>query len=474
MSLSPNPAVLQRVPLRRPPSLRRPSVASLTLRAPAERASCALGFALFLLVNLILFIRPGELIDGMDDVPIYEVVICLCLLASIPVIFRQLRPQSLKLSPITFFVLSILPAIFLSSIGRHLLFIGRDQIISFLKVQAYFLLLAGLVSTTRRLRIFLIFLFVVMTLMSIVVLLGNLGVIEVNRLTAIAMEFDNADSGTAEMVSRVRGLGIFNDPNDLSLILAVGTLIGLHFLAETKNWFSRLVWAAPIGLLLLVFSLTRSRGGLLALVAGLGVFVGTRFGWRRALLIGCVAAPLLLLLNPRQTAIDLSNRNDTAQGRMELWRDSLVLFHQSPIFGIGANELGYSHHMVAHNSFIQTFTETGVFGGTIFVGAMIVPILVCLDMLKKFPRAAFPELATWNFTILAICVGYVVGMFSLSRNYTVPAYLPPGLAAALSAIAMRKYPPFRTPLDRALLRRVCVISLLLLALFESCARFLVR
>jgi O-antigen ligase len=480
MSVWPSQTILQRRPLRRRPPARSgrasafPVAGEQQLLLRNERASCGFGFALFLLVNLILFIRPGELIEGLDDVPIYEVAICLSLFVSIPVIFQQFKSHSLKYSPITVFVLAILPSIFLSSIGHHLLWIGREQINAFLKVQAYFLLLAGLVSTTRRLRIFILFLFVVMTLMSIIVLLGNLGIIQVNSLSAIAMEFDNADTGTAEMVARVRGLGIFNDPNDLSLILAVGTIIGLHFLAAAKNWFARLVWSAPIALLLWVFSLTRSRGGLLSLIAGLGVFVATRFGWRRALLIACLASPLLLLLNGRQTAIDLSNPDDTAQGRMQLWRNSLVLFHGSPIFGIGANELGNTYHIVAHNSFIHTFTETGVVGGTIFAGAMIVPILVCLDMAKKLPRAVAPELATWNFTIMAIAVGYAVGLLSLSRNYTVPAYLSPGLAAALSAIAMRRYPSFRTLMDRALLWRVCAISFLLLGLFEICARFLVR
>lgn len=450
------------------------SAPALILRRE-EPTPGGIGFALFLLVNLVLFIRPGEIVDGLDDVPIYEVAICLCLAASLPLIFRQLTWRSLRVSPTTVFVLAILPAIMLSSIGHHLLWIGREQTISFLKVQAYFLLVVGLVNSIRRLRIFLGFIFVVMVLMAIVVLLGNFELIQVQSLSALSQHVQNMDTGVDDVVSRVRGLGIFNDPNDLSLIMVVGTIIGLHFLTESRNWGGRLMWALSVAPLLWVFELTRSRGGLLSLIAALGVFLTSRFGWRRALLLACLLGPLLILtLNARQTDIDLANHDDTAQGRMQLWRDSLVLFHHAPIFGIGAGELGQTYRMVSHNSFIQTFTELGLFGGTIFVGAMLLPILMSREMAKHLPPASGSDLKKWNFTILAIAVGYVVGMCSLTRSYTVPAYLPAALMGALSAIAMRRYPAFRTPLSLALVRRVCMVSAVCIMSFELCARFLVR
>lgn len=85
---------------------------------------------------------------------------------------------------------------------------------------------------------------------------------------------------------------------------------------------------------------------------------------------------------------------------------------------------------MAHNSFVQSFVETGVIGGTMFVGAIYVPILMLWQTRNRIPSAKANELTRWNGSILAMCAGYAVGMFSLSRNYIIPAYLPAGMASA--------------------------------------------
>jgi putative inorganic carbon (HCO3(-)) transporter len=438
----------------------------------AESSPGAVGVALFLLVNLILFIRPGELIDSLDDFPIYEIVITFCLLASFPLFVRQLTWRLLKFSPITVFVLALLPAIILSSIGHHLFWIGRELSVNMLKIQAYFLLLVGLVNSVRRLRSFLLFIFVVMTLMSIVVLLGNFGIIDVHNLSSVGQH--TADQAGGADVGRVRGLGVFNDPNDLALITVVGVLIGLHFLMGCKGWIGRLLWAAPIAPLLWVFALTDSRGGLLSLCGGLSVLTTARYGWKWAIVIACIVGPVLVsTLGGRQTNLDFSNPGDTAQGRILLWRDAMVLFHHAPILGIGAGELTQTYHQVAHNSFVQTYAEMGLVGGTIFVGVMVMPIFVCRAIAKSLPKSSADELARWNFTILSITVGYIIGMCSLSRSSTVPTFIPPALAGALSAIVTRTYPWFRTPLNFAIVRRICIASAFAVAALEICARYFI-
>jgi O-antigen ligase len=444
----------------------------LGAESSASSSPGAVGFALFLLANLILFIRPGELIDSLDDFPIYEIVIALCLLASFPLFVRQLAWRSLKFSPITVFVLALLPAIILSSIGHHLFWIGRELIVNMLKIQAYFLLLVGLVNSVSRMRYFLLFIFVAMTVMSVVVLLGNFGVIDVWSLSSVGKQTVGQVGGAD--IGRVRGLGVFNDPNDLAQVTVVGVVIGLHFLIGCKGWIGRFLWAAPIALLLWVFALTGSRGGLLSLCGALSVLTTTRYGWKRAILIACIVGPVLAAaLGGRQTNLDFSNPGDTAQGRMLLWRDAMVLFHHAPILGVGAGELTQTYHQVAHNSFVQTYAEMGLVGGTIFVGVMVMPIFVCRAIAKSLPKTSADELARWNFTILSITVGYIIGMCSLSRSTTVPTYIPPAMAGALSAIVTRVYPWFRTPLNFAIVRRICIASAFGVVALEVCARYFI-
>ncbi len=153
---------------------------------------------------------------------------------------------------------------------------------------------------------------------------------------------------------------------------------------------------------------------------------------------------------------------------MLLWRDAMVLFHHAPILGIGAGELTQTYHQVSHNSFVQTYAEMGLVGGTIFVGVMVMPIFVCRAIAKSLPKSSADELRRWNFTILSITVGYIIGMCSLSRSSTVPTFIPPALAGALSAIVTRAYPWFRTPLNFAIVRRICIASAVAVAALEIC------
>src|SRR5688500_19519373 len=90
---------------------------------PATRGR--LGFLLFLLVNLVLFIRPAELFPGMEGWPIYEVAMLGCLLASAGVLIGQLSWSSLKSSPATLCAIGLLPAVVLPYASHGTLYAER-------------------------------------------------------------------------------------------------------------------------------------------------------------------------------------------------------------------------------------------------------------------------------------------------------------------------------------------------------------
>ena len=76
---------------------------------------------------------------------------------------------------------------------------------------------------------------------------------------------------------------------------------------------------------------------MLALAAGLGVFLTARFGWRTALLIGgFLAAGRRLFLGRPQTA--LSTGEGTGQERIEIWSDGMMLMREAPLFGVGKDK----------------------------------------------------------------------------------------------------------------------------------------
>jgi putative inorganic carbon (hco3(-)) transporter len=441
----------------------------------ADPPRYGVGFALFLLVNLVLFVRPAELIDGLEDVPIYEVAICACLLASVAVVVRQLTLRSLAASPATVFLLGFFAAIVAASLVHRDLWIARIEGLSFMKLVVYYLLAIGLVNSLSRLRAFTLFLFVAVLITAILVLLEYFGTINIRSMIPLQEGFDGGD-GIDQVVGRVRGLGIFNDPNDLSLILMVATIIGLHFLTASRDWIRRIVWAIPICLILGVFQLTRSRGGFLALTAAICTMLVSRLGWKRGLISILICCPLVIpLMDARQSDIDLGDTNDTAQGRMQIWRDAMICFHREPILGLGATHLAEEAGHVAHNSYVQAFAETGFIGGTMFLGAIGLPIMMLRQVRRRAPLAAGDELLRWNSTLLAICVGYAVGMFSLTRNYTIPAYLPSAIAVAYCAIITARYPAaISYRMNWPLLRYVIAASVGCVVLLEVWCRFFIR
>ena len=451
------------------------AVASSAQYFDANPPRYGIGFALFLLVNLVLFVRPAEFVDGLEDLPIYEVAICACLVASLAVVVRQLTLQSLAASPATVFLLGFFAAIVAASLVHHDLWTARIQGFSFMKLVAYDLLAIGLINSLTRLRAFTLFLFVAVLITAILVLLEYYGVINIQSMMPMQEGF-SGDDGIDQTIGRVRGLGIFNDPNDLSLILVVATIIGLHFLTESRNWIRRIAWAIPIGLILWAFELTRSRGGFLALIAAVGTMLITRLGWKRGLIVAALGCPLLIpFMDARQTSINLGDANDTAQGRMQIWRDAMICFHHEPILGLGVTHLVEEAGHVAHNSYVQAYAETGFIGGTMFFGAICVPILMLRQVGRRTPPSFGKEILRWNSSILAMCVGYAVGMFSLSRNFTIPAYLPSAIAVAYCGLITARYPAALSyRMNWPLFRNVVAASVGCVVLLEVWCRFFIR
>jgi O-antigen ligase len=396
------------------------------------------GFRLFLLVNALLFIRPAEIGPAFAGWPIYEVAIILCVLLSLPVILRQLSISSLRTNPVTVCVLLLLPAIALSSLSHFDTWSARTGAVEFIKVIVYYLLLVGLVDSPKRLRVFLMVITLLVLSLAAVCVLNYHGIVDVPALEVLKQD-QYSDTGDVSAVLRLQALGIFSDPNDFCLVLVTGLLVVLHLIVGAHRWVARLAWMPALLLLGYAFALTGSRGGLLALGAGIAVLAVARWGFRSVYLLVPAVALVLILFGGRQTDISL-DKDDTAMGRVLLWRDALVLFHHSPILGIGYGRLSDEIGMVAHNSYVHSFAEMGFVGGTVFVGAvyfLIVGLALCrrteretLHPLSIPQNPVLVELLGWRVIVLAIVCAYATGLLSLSRTYTASTYLPVGVGAA--------------------------------------------
>lgn len=403
-----------------------PSSAKFSSRRRSPSVVAAVDFFLFLLVNAALFVRPGELFPATYGWPIYNCLIIANLLVAAPAVLNQLSEKRLSQSPITVCVLGVWVFIILSQLVRADLALAWSGGYEFAKVVAYFLLLVGIVSTPRRLYVFLGSVVAFTLVVNVLAVLQYRGLIELSTISAIA-EGD---------INRMRGTGIFNDPNDLSMIIVACLIICAAGLFNTKLGVPRFALIAPLAFLFYCLTLTHSRGGLLALVAGCGVLAYGWLGFVKAGFVGLAGFPVLLMgFGGRQANISGALAGGTGRSRVELWSSGLEMLKGSPLLGIGYEKYAEYAGQVAHNSFVHAFGELGIFGGMLFLGIFAVAGWMLWSLRNVKRQIAHPGLRQIGPFILALVAAYCTSMMSLSQTYALPTYMMAGLAVSYDRLA---------------------------------------
>lgn len=424
-----------------------------------------MAYFLFLLVNATLFIRPAEVFGIREAENVYQYLMIACLAVALPDLLAYLSNRPLSTQPITLCVFGLLLAVPLAFGAMGNLNEAMRAGVYFAKVVVYYLLFVSLITTSARLHNLLRWLLIFGGVLTLLSVLNLEGVIHLQSLKPLDDSEVDALSGDLITFQRLMGTGIFQDPNEMCMMLAALLPLCLHALTDSRAGLLKALWLAELLLFGYAIYLTRSRGGFLALVAGLGVFVCARFGWRRALNLGALGLPVLLLLFAgRQTQLDAGA--GTAKTRIELWSDWMMVFRGSPIFGEGIPlgdetkegklSLGATDHL-AHNSYLQAFADMGLLGGPLFLGAFFLA-LWSLRRLGPGTTLVDPGLRRMRPYLLGCVAAYAVGLLSLSLCYMVPTYLILGLAVAFANMAVC-YPPV-APLhfDGKVLTRFATLS----------------
>lgn len=399
-------------------------------------------FFLFLLANAALFLRPAEVVPGLQDMELYKFLIVPALLAALPAVIQELALERLGSRPISICVLGLWLMVPLSLLAHGEVDKAGEVGLEFSKVVAYYFLFVAVVHSAERLRRFLWWLAVFTTATVLLAVLRYQGVVTLPTL-APTQDLREDSFGGVQVYVRLAGTGIFQDPNDFSLLLVWGIPLALYFLTDGSRSLGRLCWLGPLALFGYALILTQSRGGLLAVLLGLGVLFRARFGARRALLLLALAVPLMFLIATGRQR-DLQLTADTAQQRYQLWSDGLIFLREAPLVGIGAQQFQVRAGLVAHNSFLHAYSELGFLGGTLFLGAFFYGLW---ELERRRPERAFledPRLRRGQPYVLAVVAGYAALLLSLSHVYSVPTYMVLGLTTTYLSLAVA-CPPVPLP-----------------------------
>lgn len=237
--------------------------------------------------------------------------------------------------------------------------------------------------------------------------------------------------GDGEIV-RVRSLGELNDPNDLAQALV--TVLPLAFFAWRRGRWLRnaaLVWG-PVTLMLYGVYLTRSRGGLLALIVVVFVALQRRLGHVFSLAASGLGGAALLafgFVGRRSMGMDAS-----ALGRIDGWSEGLQMLKASPIWGVGYGNFTDLHRLVAHNSFVHCFAELGLVGYFIWLGTLVLTLLQGFALARRTGSEELPGYARLGLYSL---VGFLAGALFLSRTYSTVLFLILAFVTAIIDLGRR-------------------------------------
>lgn len=185
---------------------------------------------------------------------------------------------------------------------------------------------------------------------------------------------------------RLRLMGIIKeDPNYLCAYFTFGAIFALQKIVEEKSIWCKLTGILEIVFYLYLILISGSRGGLIAIFAGVVAYMFISFGKKNikksigillvGILIVVVFSQLIKYLPPvLQSRFTLSNvAQDGGSGRSEIWANGIDLYSRGSIFnwlfGYGTattrtlfGYYQYSEVNVMHNIFLETLVELGVFG----------------------------------------------------------------------------------------------------------------
>lgn len=438
-----------------------------------RRRAGSVGFGLFLLLNVILLVRPQEMWKGLAGLQLYFVVMAATLLACWPVMLPKLSWVELKRNPITVCVLALVPITALAALWQSRMDQFVEYAVEYAKIALYYLVLVAVVDTPERLKKLCLAMGAIIAVIAAIAVLDLHGFIHLDAITRLTDADTDKETGAIVRITRLQSVGIFQDPNDLAQILAVGVVLCVYGVERAGSILVRLMWLGAMGVMLYAVYKTQSRGGLLCLVAAMGMLFVARFGVKKAIIVGGIAMPLMLAMYAgRQT--DLSTMGGSAQTRVQLWSDALQAVRHFPVFGIGPGNMYESSGQVAHNSFLHAFAELGFVGGWLLLTAYWVAIRDVLRVRNRKILVLDEDLRRLTPALAAALVGYLAGMMSLTRNYVTPTYLMLGLACVYISLVQTEPVVPRERMGMRLLGKTFACSVLFLLAVQAFVKVSVR
>lgn len=398
--------------------------------AVAEQNSMAAFLFLFIYTTLVL-IRPQEVFSFLHGIPVIMVVTILC------ATFTLLLQRPLRWALPQTFLICMLPVIsvsaFLNGWGTKGLMESQNILIS--SILPLFLF-ATVVSTASRQRKLM-----VVSILASAFMVHN-GWVQYNSYDGFGWTGTRAVAGE---LRRIVYVGIFQDPNDLGMLLVMNMPFIAYFY-HRGSFLTKITCLLLFSAFLYGVYITGSRGTLLGTAALFGFYLLLRYGGTRLIIAGIALGPVFATLLSQFGG--LSSGEASARSRLYAWYDGVHYLLNNPLFGIGKGNFTDMHGRTAHNSFILVASELGTLGYTLWGGALALTVYIGYKIFKlpleRFAnhpdRAVIVDEIKINTALFFSMIAYLATAFFLSRAYILLLFMFLGMAIA-SHYRVFKYVP---------------------------------
>ena len=373
-----------------------------------------------------LYVRPQDWVPGMVGFPTGYVLIPLGIAIGI---FNRLREPEHFQTPQTWLLpvyLVIMYLATLTSVGSGLAF---DQFDLFSRRMLVFYMVIWSLTTPQRIGA---------TIWMILILSAFLALQAVlQALTGESWGGVTPFPGYAEI--RVRWYGDWDGPNVYGILFVIAFGFILEYIFGPHNLWVRLA-ATTFGMSYVVaVFFTNSRGAVLALACMVMFYFQNRFKSMFAIGITVAAIGGLFVLGPSRMG-EVSSTESSAHERTWLWEQGLVLLQQNPALGVGRGQFKsrVDLGLIAHNNYVQNFTETGLLGFFCFISMLWFSFKG--NVMLNNPRYnAPPQLVAFGHMMTASLVGYAAATFFVVMELDL-LYFIFGLCASVYLVALRECP----------------------------------
>jgi len=307
------------------------------------------------------------------------------------------------------------------------------------RVMVYFMFIF-LVDTPKRIRQVLF-----ISLLLVLVLVFQ-GMYQKNTGVGWAMQHLHTFSDQVEQSTmldfdkfgvRTFWIGLWDGPNVLAVayLFVVPFCLGSIFKVNRKT-LSSVIYSIFFLLLGYGLYLTNSRGGTLAFLCIVFLFILERFGLKKTLLITLLILPLVAVVLPKRMTV-LNSSESSAHERTWLWEQGLNMLRSKPLSGIGKGRFGAATGLIAHSNYAGNMAEMGLPGLIVYLALMYYPAKVCYFIFKKTAViGAESELRSLSRMLLFTLAGFAVATMFVIMEHDI-LYILWALCVGLYLIAKK-------------------------------------